>query len=198
MVTGGGTVSGSLMATTGSVLHSVTSLCVCPGSGWIRRDTGLPEEISLPNAEFGPERGRLGSVNTALNDPPFGGRSRGPCLAVKSPTRHRRGLSLEQRAGFVGGFPSTWRELQASSIVPSLRLQSNSTGGRSSGEDLRLREGGEAVGASEERGAGRGEVGVADEGSEGTEGEEGVDKVVVSRGEGGGGEGEPVGTGKVV
>lgn len=123
VVTGGGAVAGSCMAISGLPLHDITSLCVCPGKGWRRRDTGSEE-----NGESGPDRGRLGSVNTALNDPPSEGRLRGPCLDTRSPALHRRGFSGEQRPLF-SGIPATGRESQSmpAMATPVLKSQLNWT-----------------------------------------------------------------------
>ena len=123
---GGGAVAGSGVVIPGSPLHDVTSLVVCPGKGWRRRDTGAGDIVS--NGESGPDRGRLGSVKTALNDPPSEGRLKGPCLDARSPVLHKRGVSWEQRSRF-SGVPNTGRESQAmpAMATPSLKSQLNWT-----------------------------------------------------------------------
>ena len=82
-------------------MQRTTLLWVCPAIGWRKRDTEEePEgedERASPNGELGPESGRFGSVKTALKDPEEEeeeeGRAKAPCLAVRSPTLHKRGLS---------------------------------------------------------------------------------------------------------
>ncbi len=75
------------------------------------------EDCSLPNAEFGPDKGRLGSVNTNLRAPRFGGKSRKPCLAVRSPALQERGRSTEQRSGLPAESPSRGRSPQEAGSV---------------------------------------------------------------------------------
>ena len=86
------------------------------------------DDESLLNAEFGPDRGRLGSVNTTLKTPLSGGKSREPCLEVRSPALQERGRSDEHKSGL--GPPTTGRSPQeAGSLTgPLLRLQENATG----------------------------------------------------------------------
>jgi hypothetical protein len=123
----GGTVGGSCMVTAAAPLHTCTTLCVCPRNGWRRRVTGVESGARPPKGESGPDRGRLGSVNTILNGVPSVGRWRVPCLETRSPALHKRGASEEQRSGFAGGAPTTDRPLQLppSITVPILRSQRN-------------------------------------------------------------------------
>lgn len=117
-------------------MHTTTSLVVAPGLGWTRNATILP----LLKGDAGPDRGRFGSVNTALNKPGDRGIFRGPCLEVKSPALHERGLSVEQSSGLLEKPSSRGRSPQVagSDTVPILRVHSKGMG-ESPGACLLLR-----------------------------------------------------------
>ena len=99
---------------------------VPPLMGWTRSGGGEAGS----KGDWGPVRGRLESVKTALNMPFCSrGKSKLPCLAVRSPELQASGMSLEQRAGFGGIPPATSRLAQSVRSCPLvgaiLKLHSN-------------------------------------------------------------------------
>ena len=126
MVVGGAVGGGT--ATRGAPLHTVTSFNTVPSIGWIS-SAGRGEEDSVPKAEFGPDRGRLGSVNTALNSPRVRGMFRGPCFEPRSPTLQARSESVEHKFWLLGEGSNIGRPSQELGLVttPFLKLQLKGT-----------------------------------------------------------------------